>query len=134
MPTETAQCPAGEQEADARERRQAPRFPILQRCFASPEGTPVALARHAIAYNISATGIGIALPGPVELGMLLDVEAWKLRRAPRLRARIVHARLTHLHWFCGCELLTPLSEEGLTAWLAGPTDWVAKEAAAHSLD
>jgi hypothetical protein len=119
---------AGEQEADARDRRQAFRYPILQRCFAYPDGSSAVLAWQVIAYNVSATGIGMVLPCPVERGAVLEVDAWKLRRAPRLRVRVVHARLSHLHWFCGCELLTPLSEEELAAWLAGPTDWVDTQA------
>jgi hypothetical protein len=133
MSTQTVEDSAREQEAHASERRGAVRLPILQRCFAYPESTPGVLAWHVIAYNISTTGIGMALPCPVEVGTVLEVEAWQLRRAPRLRARVVHARLAYLHWFCGCELLKPLSEEELTAWLAGPTDWVEKEAARLAL-
>jgi hypothetical protein len=106
------------------ERRAFPRFPLLQRCLTSPPGTPGALAWHSIAYNISAGGIGITLPCPLRAEALLDIEAWNLPGAPRLRARVVHARFFDFLWFCGCELLTPLDDEGLRAWLSGSIDWV----------
>jgi hypothetical protein len=124
--TKTLQGRASEQEVHPADRRGVPRFPILQRCFAYPHGSDPALAWHVIAYNVSATGVGITLPCPVELGTVLEVEAWKLPRAPRLRARVVHVRLSNLHWFCGCQLLAPLAEDELSAWLAGPIDWMSK--------
>jgi hypothetical protein len=114
----------------AAERRGAPRFPLLQRCFAHPADARTGPDWQVIAYNISITGIGIALPCPVELGTELEIEAWKLPRAPRLRARVVHTRLSNFLWFCGCELFTPLTEEQLSTWLAGPTDWVPKKTSA----
>jgi hypothetical protein len=130
--TETAPCSVSEQvEHPAEhpaERRAFPRFPILQRCFAYPPDGPAAQAWQVIAYNISATGVGIALPCPVEIGTVLELEAWQLPRAPRLQIRVLRARLFNFVWFCGCELLTPLTEEQLSTWLAGPIDWVPKKA------
>lgn len=116
------------QAAKPAERRAFPRFPILQRCFAYPWDGQPAQAWQVIAYNISATGVGITLPCPVELGTVLEVEAYQLPRAPRLRVRVLRTRLSNFVWFCGCELLTPLTEEQLSSWLAGPTDWVPKSA------
>jgi hypothetical protein len=96
----------------------------VQRCFAYPAGNPPALAWKGIAYNISTTGIGITLPCPINAGAVLEIEAWQLPRARRLQVRVIHARLVQLHWFCGCELLTPLTEEELAGWLSGPRDWL----------
>src|SRR5205814_9515291 len=58
---------------------------------------------RSIAYNISAGGIGITLPCPLRDDSLLDVEAWNLPGAPRLRARVVHARFFDFLWFCRSE-------------------------------
>jgi hypothetical protein len=101
------------------ERRRWPRLPILQRCLAFPPGGRSSLAWPAIAYNISATGVGLTLPCPLRLGTPVEVEAWGLAGAPRLQARIVHVRRCDFLWFCGCKFLAPLTEAGLQAWLSG---------------
>jgi hypothetical protein len=69
-------------------------------------------------YNISAGGIGLALPFPGLLGTVLAIEP-RRPRTPRmsLRARVARCALQEYVWFHGCELLTPLSEDELERWL-----------------
>ncbi len=102
----------------AAERRGAPRHPIKQRCIISLAGSegPVS-GWHCIAYNISATGIGVLLPLPVRPGIVLQIEPWGLPGAPTLLARVVHTKPFEFVWMCGCELSTPLHTKELQAWL-----------------
>ena len=121
-----------QQESHPADRRGAapPHSPTMYRLPARASG-PVGWP--SIAYNISATGIGVTLPRPLPQGAVVEIEAWGLPSAPRLRARVVHSRFTDFLWFCGCQLAKPLSEEELRAWLKGPTDWLPKGQAARPL-
>jgi hypothetical protein len=118
LPTEvrTDERPEGE-------RRAFPRYLILQRCFVrlSPcaQDVPRPEGWRCIAYNVSATGIGITLPLPVPLGSLLEIEAWQLPGARPLTARVVRTAPVEYLWFCGCELSQPLSEAELRIWIMG---------------
>lgn len=104
--------------------RAATRYRVLQRCFVHPARASAREAWQCIAYNISATGIGVALPVPLPEGAALSIRAWGLPRACPLRARIVHTRPVAFLWYTGCALLTPLSNADLTIWRSGPLDWL----------
>jgi hypothetical protein len=117
-PAATATAPSGI------ERRGAPRFAILQRCLVRPPHAAGPEDWHCIVYNISATGLGLTLPLPLQPGTLLEIQAWDLAAAPPLLARVVRTNPVQFLWFCGCELLKPLSEAELRAWQQGPTDWL----------
>jgi hypothetical protein len=68
---------------------------------------------------VSATGVGVALPFRPAVGTRLVVEPWRLPGAGPLLARVVHALpLEHL-WLCGCELVVPLTDAELRAWVTG---------------
>jgi hypothetical protein len=107
-------------EADAAdptaERRKAPRRQVLQRCFVRLPGT-AGDGWRCIAYDISAAGIGLAVPLPLKEGTTLEVEPWGLRGARPLRARVVHSRPLGFLWLCGCELTERLAGEDLQAWV-----------------
>src|SRR4051812_21268700 len=68
------------------ERRGAERFPILQRCLVRPAAAAGAADWHAIAYNVSVTGIGLALPCQLAPGTVLLIQPWGLEPALALRA------------------------------------------------
>ena len=120
----SAEAPLPEAAATAAERRESPRYHLLQRCLVRPLDAAAVERWRGIAYNISINGIGITLPCPLEVGMVLEIEAWDLPRARLLQARLVHARPVDFLWTCGCQLLNPLSEEELQEWLKGPLAWV----------
>jgi hypothetical protein len=106
------------------EMRTAPRRPILQRCFVYPTKASAAQAWKCIAYNVSATGIGIALPIELPAGTLLTIQAWNVCGASPIQVRIVHSKPVEHVWFTGCELLNRLSGAELHAWRSGPIDWL----------
>jgi hypothetical protein len=106
------------------EYRGAARHLILQRCFVWVPGGQGGEGLRCIAYNLSTSGIALAVPLPLQKGTILEVKPWELPDAPPVRARVVHAKVLEFLWCCGCELLTPLSETGLQAWLKGPRNWV----------
>src|SRR5947209_1318545 len=89
------------------ERRSAPRSPISQRCLVGP-GRRGLEGWRCIVYDISATGIGLPLPLPMQPGTILEIEAWGVPAARTLRARVVRTAPVEFLWFCGCELDPPL--------------------------
>ncbi len=102
--------------------RTGPRHRLLQRCFVRCWGR--AETWRCIAYNISVTGIGITLPVPMPEGTVLEIEAWELPRARKLRVRVVQSKQVDFLWFCGCELTSRLSEAEVRTWQMGPRDWL----------
>ena len=70
---------------------------------------------RCIAYDISATGIGIVLPFHLRLGTGLQIEPSGLPGAGALRARLVHSRPVDFVWFCGCEFFSRLDDAELRA-------------------
>jgi hypothetical protein len=77
-----------------------------------------------VAYNISASGVGVTLPLPLPEGTVLTIQAWGLPGAGPLRARIARVQPVEMFWFTGCQWLTPLSEPALRLWRSGPLDWL----------
>jgi hypothetical protein len=107
------------------ERRAAARYRLLQRCFVHPAGAAEgAQAWRCIAYNLSATGVGVALPVRLPPGTVLTIQAFSLPRARPLAARIVRVTPVEHAWFAGCELLGRLSDCDLQIWCSGPLDWL----------
>jgi hypothetical protein len=100
------------------ERRVAPRHRCLSECLVRVEGAGEPLDWPGMVYNISASGIGLALPFPGLLGTVLVIQP-RRARTPRtfLRARVARCALQEYVWFHGCEFLTPLSQKELERWL-----------------
>jgi hypothetical protein len=111
------------------EMRATARHPILQRCFVHPPSAPPGRAWQCIAYDVSARGVGVALPVRMAKGTLLTIHAFELPRACPLQVRVVQAKQVEFVWFTGCELLTKLTPAELRTWRSGPRDWVDKEKA-----
>jgi hypothetical protein len=106
------------------EMRTATRLPILQRCFVMPPNAAASLAWQCIAYNISSSGVGVALPIHLQAGTELIIQAWGLPRACSLLVRVIHSEPVQYVWFTGCELLGPLSDDELKIWASGLIDWI----------
>jgi hypothetical protein len=106
------------------EMRTAPRSRILQRCFVQPAKSSSLPAWCCIAYNISATGIGVTLPVKPQKGTVLSIQAWGLPRACTIQARVVRVKLVDFLWFTGCEIMKRLSDTELRIWCSGPLDWL----------
>ena len=119
-----SRVPAVEKRIGEIERRTAPRFGILQRCFVYPVQASATDAWRCIAYSISGTGIGVTLPIPLHEGTVLTIEAWGLPRACPLKVRITQTKQVDFFWFTGCELLKRLSDAELSIWRNGPVDWL----------
>jgi hypothetical protein len=101
--------------------RSAPRYRVLQRCFIRPPGLSGADGWRGIAFSMSATGIGVTLPLPVERGTEIEVEPWNLRGAPTVTARVVHICRLDFVWLTGCQLSRRLTDDELAAWLTNAT-------------
>jgi hypothetical protein len=119
--------PIFESEVSFVELRTAARYPIMQRCFARAAKPSSPQAWQGIAYNISATGIGVALPIDLPKGTVLTIQAYSLAGACPLLVRVVHAKPVQDRWFVGCELSKRLSESDLQIWRSGPLDWLADQ-------
>jgi hypothetical protein len=99
------------------DRRTEERYSIVRRCFVWPDGPPPAEAWRCIAFSISENGLGITMPFAPALGTVLSVSGLELPSAPPLRARVVRTTAVEFLWFCGCELLRPLSAAEFQAWI-----------------
>jgi hypothetical protein len=104
--------------------RTATRQQMLQRCFVHSAKAGGPQAWRCIAYNISATGIGLALPVQLNEGTVLTIRAWELPRAGDLQACVVRATLIESYWFTGCEFVRRLKDSEVRVWSSGALDWV----------
>lgn len=111
----------------AAQRRRDVRHLTLQRCLVWPGQPGEPDGWRCIAYNISTQGIGLTLPLPLPVGSPLTVRPWDLPGAEEVQARVIHARPVQWLWFCGCELVRPLTEAELSAWLNVSTGWLRAE-------
>ncbi|SRR5579884_2420394 len=116
--TTTTTTPATPPPHSGPERRAAPRYRCLSECLVRVEGAAEPLDWPGMVYNISATGIGLALPFPALRGMVLAIELRRRAARMRLRARVVRSGLRQYVWFHGCQFTERLSEEQLRRWLA----------------
>jgi hypothetical protein len=103
----------------APERRAAARFPTIQRCVAWPAREADAAGWRGIVFDLSAAGVGVALPVPLPPGTELLVQAWG-REARPLVGMVVRTACVEGVWFTGCELATPLTEQDLGDWTGLP--------------
>ncbi len=102
------------------ERRGATRYPIIRRCFVRLADRPAVEGWRCIAFNVSATGIGLAFPLPLRAGSVIEIEGWRLPGGRPVRATVVRTQPVEYVWFCGCEFEAPLEQEQLYAWVNGP--------------
>jgi hypothetical protein len=76
-----------------------------------------------MAYDVSAGGVGLALPFPAPEGAVLVIEPVAVRGPARsFRARVARRVLQAYVWFHGCAFLDPLNAEQLRAWLPACAD------------
>src|ERR1700722_18191301 len=101
------------------ERRDAPRDRIIQRCLVWPKVGSGSVSWKGIAYDLSAAGIGVALPYPLAVGTVLVIEPVGLAGTTKLEAEVVRLTPVSYLWFCGCALSRRLSDAELQIWLAG---------------
>src|SRR5690349_11952259 len=94
------------------ERRRSARYRCMTECVVRVEGTAEPLDWPGMVYNISTTGVGLALPFPAPPGMVLLIEP-RRPRGPVLsaRARVVRSGLRQYVWFHGAEFVVPLEDE-----------------------
>jgi hypothetical protein len=74
------------------------------------------VSQNAWLQNLSATGVGIILPQPVDVGVFVTVQIKCIdpQQTYELSAHVVHAaQQVGGDWVIGCELLNPLSAEDL---------------------
>jgi hypothetical protein len=86
---------------------------VQRGCIVRVEG-PDPRSWPAVAYDLSAVGVGLALSLRLPVGSVLVVEPWGAGRP--LRARLVRADAVSATWMHGCVLTEPLSEDELQAW------------------
>jgi hypothetical protein len=103
------------------EYRSAPRYRVLQRCHVRPPGVADGEGWRSIVFSISATGVGVTLPLPLERGTEIDIEPWNLPGSQPIRAHIVHICRLEFVWLSGCELSRRLTNDELAAWLSSAT-------------
>jgi hypothetical protein len=112
---EAADQPPGE------ERRVSVRFPTRLQTAVQPVGPVVLGPWPARVRDISAHGIGLVLPHPLEPGTLLTAE---LGSPGGDRVRTVLARVVHVtardrgEWIVGCALVSELSDADLATFQA----------------
>jgi hypothetical protein len=78
-----------------------------------PRGSEVA----GLTYNLSHTGIGVALLRAVPVGTKVVVEKGGWCNARPLHATVLRHQPLAFAFLHGCRLSTPLSEEELQDWL-----------------
>ncbi len=101
--------------------RAAPRYRVLQRCYLRPPGVTAPDGWRCIVFSLSATGVGVTLPLPLERGTEVEIEPWNLPGAKPLRARVVHTSRLEFVWLAGCELHGRLTDDDLATWLTTAT-------------
>jgi PilZ domain len=106
------------------EMRAAVRYPILQRCLVIPAEVSCSETWRCIAYNISDSGIGLALPMEVPERTTLTIRPWNLPGALPLQAVVVRVQPVKGYWFAGCELSKRLSDDEVQTWCSEPIDWL----------
>ena len=101
--------------------RAAQRYRVLQRTFVRPPGVTPPDGWRCIVYSVSATGLGVTLPLPLERGTEVEIEPWNLPAAKPLRGRVVYLNRLEFVWLAGCELDRRLTDDELAVWLATAT-------------
>lgn len=107
-------------EALGAERRREARYPCGLRFFWSEPGPQPTAARSGTISDISATGVGLLVNGPVKPGTILIL---KLQGNDQRVSRPLPARVMHVTarddgaWLVGCAFLRRLNNEDLQAVL-----------------
>jgi hypothetical protein len=114
----TATTPQTPPQRPTNERRTAARHRCLSECLVRIEGAAEPLDWPGMIYNISATGIAVALPFPAPTGTVLVIEPRRPAGRRRWRARVVRGGLREYVWFHGCQFVDRLGEDELRRWLA----------------
>ena len=99
------------------ERRTAVRFRCCRKCNVRPAGANGVGTWPGIIYNISASGIGVVLPCPLQAGTELVIDLFGGKCDHRVRARVVRSVLHSFAFFHGCEFAEPLSDQEVQSWL-----------------
>lgn len=99
------------------ERRKARRFACLTECLVRIEGAALDGDWPGMAFNVSATGLALALPFPVPVGAVLLIDRRSSRGTPPRRAEVVRCKLERCVWFHGCAFVERLTEDELRAWM-----------------
>jgi hypothetical protein len=97
-----------------KERRSSVRCRCLGACAVSLPGYRIV---PGLTYNLSRSGVGVALLRPVLVGTKLVVEKVGWNDTRPLRATVVRHEQLGFAWLHGCRLSTPLSEAELSVWL-----------------
>jgi hypothetical protein len=103
-------------ESAGAERRGKPRYPSQRLTLVRSNGSSKALARQAVARDVSTTGICLQLDFEYQPGTVLAVAPLGWTGPRVLVARVVRCQPAGPHWALGCELIDPLSESELLHW------------------
>jgi hypothetical protein len=121
MVNEEARTPEkGPTEILAVDRRGAERYPCSLLPFWRLSGEEPFDVPPASVRDVSATGIGLRVAQPLELGsvLILTLQAGDHRLSRPLPARVMHAtRQEDGGWLLGCRFVRPLSPQDLLALL-----------------
>lgn len=98
------------------ERRRQPRFPSQRLTLVRSNGSVKALARQAVARDVSSTGICLQVDHEYKPGTVLAVAPLGWTGPRVLVARVVRSQADGAHWLHGCELLDNLSDSELIHW------------------
>jgi hypothetical protein len=93
------------------------RYACLTECLVRIDGAALGGDWPGMAFNISRSGIALALPFPVPVGAVLTIDRRSSRGAPPRRAQVVRSRLERCVWFHGCSFAEPLTEHELHTWV-----------------
>jgi hypothetical protein len=117
--TTTTGHPEAPAQRPAVERRQGHRYRCMGECLVRLEGAAEPLDWPGMVYNISISGIGLALPFPALRGAVLTLEPARTRGSGlQLRGRVVRSELREYVWFHGCQFVTRLDLDELRCWLS----------------
>ncbi len=100
------------------ERRKAVRYRCMRECSVRVEGMEENGDWPGMSYNISRTGIAIALPFPAREGATLTIQFLGRKRMAPVQACVVRSQMQAFVWFHGARFLTPLEDDELKAWLS----------------
>jgi hypothetical protein len=101
----------------AGERREAIRYLWRRPCIVRPEGAPGIGSWSGMVYDLSSTGVGVALTYPVPVGKILVIEPLGNFPLRTMQAGVVRCVQKEFVWFHGCQFAQPLTEEELMSWL-----------------
>ena len=99
------------------ERRGTPRYPSQRLTLVRSRGSAKALARQAVARDVSATGLCLRIDWEYLPGTVLAVAPLGWTGPRVLVARVVRCQQEGRQWLHGCELLDRLGDMELQHWV-----------------